>query len=201
MNARIAILTVLGALVVGAPVTRLACQETSEVGGILRASAGLAYGDGGNYFGRKLGTLSVAMDFAGHHAITSGPVLGFGFSYNRGLAHTVVSPLTGEIICIASPCVQPVAPRTAFPDITVGFVDIGWQKVSADYRFDARLQPGVVFRERPDIVPVSLGAGFSVARRLSSVLGLEVGTSGTYIPSYDGSRIGLRQLTIGLRSW
>jgi len=198
MKTRITALSLLGALAVGAPVARLAGQ-TTEVGGIVRASGGLAYGDGGRYFDRKLGVLSVTMDLARNRGDASGLLLGFGFSYAFNAVDRSAYAI-GDFKCVVTPCVPP-ARATAFPNIGVGFVDLGWQRITENYRFDARFQPGVAFVSRPDIIPVSLGTGFSAARRLAGAVGVEVGTSAMYLPSFDGNRIGLRQFTIGLRSW
>ena len=193
----------------GLPSGRLHAQKSPEFRGTLRVAAGPGRGDGGNYTGRRLNSFLAALDFTKARGDGAGLMLGFGFTHYESTGHQSVpayaaqtrgTPIAVEIVCIAAPC-TPYHLPAAFPDANVGYLDVGWRRVARHFRFDAILQPGVAFVSRPDVVPLAWGGSFAVARRVVGSFEAELGTSATYLPSFDGARLGLRQLTVGLRSW
>ena len=180
----------------------LAAQTTRDVNGTLRAEVGQARGDGGHYRDRRLNSFSMALDFARHRDGGSGPVIGFGFTYYQATGNPYVMaydwgcpPYT---LCTAS---APVHFTSRFPDVRLGFIDVGWRKATESLRGDVMVQPGMALMARPDIAPVALGGGASVTKRIFRSFGVELGASSVYLPAYEKARIGLSQVTLGLRSW
>jgi hypothetical protein len=190
-------LLVTAAWAMAIPVVSVPAQQPKPVDFTIRATAGRAYGDGGRHIDRGLNAFSLAMDFGRHNGGASGPLLGFGFSSFSSHGHDdfpCVAFATGTV----TPCSQR---PSSFPDIKLGYLDAGWRLVARGFRADLLVQPGVAFENRPDIVPVALGGSVSIGHRLTGVLGLEAGASTAYLPALDGERVGVRQLTVGLRSW
>lgn len=182
--------TLLAMAALGAPAGRLSSQAPHAV--TARAVAGRVHGDGGRYRDRELNSFSMGIDVGLRPGRRSGPLVGFGFGYYKGAGEAAVHRCVPDLNC----------PGTAsFPDVKVGYVDMGWQRVTRDFSVDLVVQPTVAFVSRPDIIPVGLGGGVTVGRRLIGSFGVQIGTSATYLPALEGVRIGLRQLTIGLRSW
>jgi hypothetical protein len=181
----------------------LAAQATHDVNGTLRVEVGEARGDGGTYTDRRLRSYSMALDFARHRDGGSGPLVGFGFTHYQATGHS-----TGAIgydtwcppaaICTAP---APVHRAGSFPGARLGFIDVGWRRASQNFRGDVLLQPTVAFMERPDVAPAGIGGGISVTRRVLGSFGVEIGAFGTYMPALYGDRLGLSQLSVGLRSW
>jgi len=205
MKTRLSPLSALALAAISIPASRLCSQAPHDVNGTIRVAVGEGRGDGGNYSERRLHAFSIAMDFARHREGGSGLVGGVGFTYFQGAGEGLIAypaSIAPVIVIDCTPGIQCGRPlRERFPDVRLAYVDLGWRRATHDFRGDLLFQPGVALTSRADVAPIGLGARASVARRIVGPFGIELGASSTYLPGFFGARVGLSQLTLGLRSW
>jgi hypothetical protein len=120
------------------------------------------------------------------------------FLVGAGITHRYY-PQDYRAICynaVRRPC------ATGFPEFNSAQIDLVWRRRFRRIDADFAVRPTLLRNDAGDIPTgnwLGASAGVMISRRIWQAWSVSLSTSGTYLSSYGGERLGLHENTIGLR--